>query len=130
MDAPPGPVWLIGHSVEALGSIFDRVKSWAKSRNRKLYLILLLCEDEFLPDNGSGLVSAWCSFGYRMIHFSDSELFADTLSEKMQLLKTVWELKQGNKRDESGIFQSTQILCPTTLLSSVVAAPSPSPPLL
>jgi hypothetical protein len=112
MDAPPGPVWLIGHSVEALGSIFDRVKSWAKSRNRKLYLILLLCEDEFLPDNGSGLVSAWCSFGYRMIHFSDSELFADTLSEKMQLLKTVWELKQGNKRDESGIFNQPRYCAP------------------
>jgi hypothetical protein len=80
--APPGLVYLVVRGLDGLGTILDRIRKWIKERkshNHQICIILMFRKDEFIPDDAASIVSAWASFGFRIVHFSDEELLAHTV---------------------------------------------------
>jgi hypothetical protein len=88
-DAPAGFVYLTIRGLGSIDKLLDRIRTWIRELKRRLYFISMFRKDEYLPQDCAGLVPAWATFGLRLIRFSVEELFAETLSEEMQLLKQV-----------------------------------------
>ena len=61
-----GTVCLVVYGLDGFGTIFARAERWAKECNRDVFLILLLKNNEHVPNQSADLFQAWSSSGFNV----------------------------------------------------------------
>ena len=64
-----GPTCLVIRGLNGFGTDFDRMRRRAEECDHDVFFILLIKDNEYLPNKGADLLDGWSSSGYNIVFF-------------------------------------------------------------